>query len=63
MGENWVDGNICYPLAEEHINEIDILNWARKQPIFENWYRFFKRQGCMLCPMAARKEFAYMKIK
>lgn len=59
LGE-WKKGSICYPLAEEGINENEILEWAKTVPLFNNWYKYFKRQGCMLCPMLTRKEIAYM---
>ena len=57
---NWEKGTCCYPLAEEGITEDIILEWAKKQPIFSNWYKHFKRQGCMLCPMLTMKELAYL---
>lgn len=57
---NWEKGNCCYPLAEEGITEDTILEWAKKQTIFSNWYKHFKRQGCMLCPMLTMKELAYL---
>lgn len=59
IGE-WKTQNICYPLAEENIEESTILEWARQQTIFNDWYLYFNRQGCMLCPMISRKELAYM---
>ena len=57
---NWEKGTCCYPLAEEGITEDIILEWAKKQTIFSNWYKHFKRQGCMLCPMLTMKELAYL---
>lgn len=59
--ENWELGTICYPLAEEGINEDLILEWAKHQPIFGDWYKYFRRQGCKLCPMMSKKELAYLK--
>lgn len=55
--------DVIYPLAEENIEEDIILEWASKQDIFDNWYKIFRRQGCMGCPMSARKELAYLKLK
>lgn len=49
-----------YPLAENNINEIEILEWAKEQPIFNNFYRTNKRCGCMYCPMASRISMAYL---
>lgn len=57
---NWEKGTCCYPLAEEGITEDKILEWAKHQSIFSDWYKYFKRQGCMMCPMLTRKELAYM---
>lgn len=57
---NWEKGTCCYPLAEEGITEDIILEWAKKQSIFSDWYKYFKRQGCKMCPMLTMKEIAYM---
>lgn len=57
---NWEKGIFCYPLAEEGILESTVLEWARTVPLFNNWYKYFDRQGCMMCPMLTRKEVAYM---
>ena len=55
------EGQDCiYPIAEEGICEAEINEWARKQPIFENYYRYFDRQGCMLCPFLSMKEMAFL---
>lgn len=56
------DENI-YPLAENDIAEDTILKWARDVPIFNGFYRLFKRCGCMKCPMQTYKETAYIYIK
>ena len=58
--EMWQFQDVCYPLAEEGIEEWEILEWARKTPIFHDWYKYFNRQGCMMCPMLSMKEKAYM---
>lgn len=60
IGSNWSVQDVCYPLAEEGITEDLVLAWARNNPIFSDWYKYFKRQGCMFCPMIKRKELAYM---
>lgn len=57
---DWENQDVCYPLAEEGIVEDTILEWAQTKAIFQGWYRHFRRQGCMLCPMITRKELAYM---
>lgn len=56
----WKQEDICYPLAEEKINEADILHWARNVELFNGWYKIFKRQGCMCCPMMTKLEQAYI---
>lgn len=61
IGE-WESQDCCYPLAEEGITEDIILKWAKEQPIFQDWYKHFRRAGCMFCPMLSRKEMAYMYI-
>lgn len=52
-----------YPLAEEGITEDVILEWARNQPIFEDYYKINRRMGCMFCPMISYKEMAYQMYK
>lgn len=49
-----------YPLVENGIKESDILKWARKQPIFNNYYKTNDRCGCMCCPMASKINWAYL---
>lgn len=49
-----------YPLVENKIIESDILEWAKSVPIFNNYYKFNKRCGCMFCPLMSMNEFAYM---
>lgn len=58
--DDWKLQKYCYPLAEEGIEEWEIIEWARKTPIFHDWYKHFNRQGCMMCPMLTMKEKAYM---
>ena len=59
------DQDVCYPLAEEGVEESSILSWAQTEAvgIFHEWYWLFKRQGCMMCPMLSMKELAYLKLK
>ena len=52
--------NERYPLVEEKVNEIDILNWAREVPIFNDYYKYNKRCGCMYCPLSSYLNLAYL---
>jgi len=49
-----------YPLAEMGINEYEIWLWAREQPLFNDYYKYNRRVGCMGCPLSSLREFAYM---
>ena len=49
-----------YPLVQEQIREDAVLLWARKQPIFNNYYKTNRRCGCMWCPMSDRMNMAYL---
>lgn len=49
-----------YPLVENGIIESDILEWAKTQPLFHNYYKTNKRCGCMYCPMTSYINFAYL---
>lgn len=60
IGDDWELGDFCYPLAEEGIKESTILEWAKHNSIFNDWYKYFERQGCKFCPMLKRKEMAYL---
>lgn len=51
VGTDWNLQEECYPLAEEGIIEEDIWQWAKDVPMFHDWYKYSKRQGCMFCPM------------
>lgn len=55
-------GNVTeiYPLVDYDIQEYTILEWARTQPIFNDYYKYNDRCGCMFCPMASRKNLAYL---
>ena len=52
--------NERYPLVEENIIESDILNWAKEVPIFNDYYKYNKRCGCMYCPMSSYLNLAYL---
>ena len=49
-----------YPLAENGICEQFILEWAKTQPIYNDYYKFNERCGCMWCPMAKMGNNAYL---
>lgn len=49
-----------FPLVEAKIYEDTILKWAQHQPIFNDYYKYNKRCGCMYCPMASMVNFAYL---
>lgn len=48
-----------YPLVLEGIEEKYILEWAKNQPCFNDYYKYMSRCGCMKCPMAPKLELAY----
>lgn len=50
-----------YPLVEEGIIENYILQWARNVPIFNDFYIYNARCGCMYCPLQSLKESAYLR--
>ena len=52
--------NEIYPLVENNIKEDYILEWAKQTPIFNNYYKFNRRCGCMYCPMASKINLAYL---
>lgn len=49
-----------YPLVDFNIMEYEILLWARNQPVFNNYYKYNKRAGCMYCPCMNYIELAYL---
>lgn len=49
-----------YPLVEEGIPEDVILEWAKDQPIFSDYYKTNRRCGCMYCPMMSKITMAYL---
>lgn len=55
------DSNI-YPLAEAGIYEYTILQWAKNVPIFNDYYKYNKRCGCMYCPMSSIQNLKYLYV-
>ena len=51
-----------YPLVENGIVENTILEWAKTQPIYNDYYKYNKRCGCMWCPMASMATHAYLLL-
>lgn len=49
-----------YPLVDGKIYEDIILEWAKSVDIFNNYYKFNKRLGCMFCPMSDLNNLAYL---
>ena len=49
-----------YPLVENGIVEDVILEWAKHQPIYNDYYKYNRRCGCMWCPMASMRNHAYL---
>lgn len=52
--------NERYPLVEEGVKENEILEWAKNVPIFNDYYKFNTRCGCMYCPMQSYDGMAYL---
>lgn len=53
--------NEIYPLIDLGIYESTIWEWAKKQPLFNDYYKYNKRCGCMYCPCSSIKGLAYLK--
>ena len=51
-----------YPLAENGIREETIWLWAREHPIYNEYYKYNKRCGCMGCPMSTARSMAYLSV-
>ncbi len=49
-----------YPLVEAGIEEDVIWEWAKTQPIFNDYYKYNSRCGCMFCPMQPMSNTAYL---
>ena len=52
---------VIYPLVDFNINEDIILKWAQTQPIFNDYYIYNKRCGCMCCPLSSTEGLVYTK--
>lgn len=52
--------NERYPLVEENIYESTILEWAKNVPLYNDYYKFVSRCGCMYCPMNSMASYAYL---
>lgn len=59
--EREVNTTQIYPLAEMGIYEDDIWAWAKTQPIYNDYYKYNRRCGCMACPMSDFKNLVYLK--
>ena len=55
--------NEIYPLEIEGIKEDTILEWAKHEPIFNDFYKINRRQGCKYCPNISRIGLAYLHEK
>lgn len=55
--------NEIYPLVDMGIEESSILEWARQAPIFNDYYKYNERCGCMYCPLASMANQAYLLEK
>lgn len=60
LHERGQDITQIYPLAEHGIIEHDILLWARTVPLFNDFYKFNDRCGCMWCPLQSMQNSAYL---
>lgn len=49
-----------YPLVDFGITEDTILEWAKEQPIYNDYYKYNQRCGCMYCPMMSMANCAYL---
>lgn len=52
--------NEIYPLVDYGIEEETILEWAKNVPIFNDYYKYNSRCGCMFCPMMSMSNTAYL---
>lgn len=55
------DGSI-YPLVELGVYEDTIWEWAKNQPIFNDYYKYNSRCGCMYCPMQSMQNTKYLSV-
>ena len=49
-----------YPLVDYDIQEQTILEWAKNVNLFNDYYKYITRCGCMFCPMITKIELAYL---
>jgi 3'-phosphoadenosine 5'-phosphosulfate sulfotransferase (PAPS reductase)/FAD synthetase len=49
-----------YPLVENGIVEDEIWEWAKTQPIYNDYYKYNRRCGCMYCPLMRIQNSAYL---
>lgn len=54
--------NEIYPLYEMGVFEETIWKWAKNQPLFNDYYKYNRRQGCMYCPMQDMNNSKYNSI-
>ena len=52
--------NEIYPLVDAGICEDEILEWAKSNPLFNDFYKYNRRCGCMYCPMQSMTTSAYL---
>lgn len=52
--------NEIYPLVDYGIEEETILEWAKNVPLFNDYYKYNDRCGCMFCPMMSMSNTAYL---
>lgn len=56
------NSKFIYPLYEMGIEETTILEWAKTVDIFNDYYKYNKRCGCMYCPMSSMSNLAYLYV-
>lgn len=49
-----------YPLVENNIKESTILKWAKTVDLFNDYYKYNDRCGCMFCPLSTMINHAYL---
>lgn len=55
--------NIIYPLVDIGVTESSILEWAKNVALFDDYYKYNTRCGCMFCPMMSIKNMTYLAWK
>lgn len=56
------DKHKIYPLIEEGIEEKYIWFWAKEQDIFNDFYKYNYRCGCIGCPLSDHNNLKYTSI-